>query len=88
MRETDEVKKFVDNIDGWLFEREGELLYDLAKNCTGKGVIVEIGSWKGKSTIWLGKGSKRGKKVLIYAIDPHTGSPETKRIFSKKNFYF
>jgi len=37
---------------------------------------VEIGSWQGKSTVYLGNGSKEGGKVKIYAIDPHTGSLE------------
>lgn len=66
-------------VDGFLTDREGELLYALAKNCTGKGVIVEIGSWKGKSTIWLGKGSKAGNNIKVYAIDPHSGTPAHKR---------
>lgn len=66
----------VGNIDGFLSIREGELLYNLAKNCTGEGAIVEIGSWKGKSTICLGLGSRAGKQLLIYAIDPHSGSSE------------
>jgi len=39
-------------------------------------VIVEVGSWKGKSTIWLASGSKEGHSVKVHAIDPHTGSPE------------
>lgn len=81
--ETDEIKKIVDKVDGFLSDKDGELLYNLAKNCTGKGVIVEIGSWKGKSTIWLGKGSKNGNDVKIYAIDPHTGSSEHKERFGK-----
>ena len=71
---TNEIKKVVDKVEGWLSDREGELLYNLATNCRGKGVIVEIGSWKGKSTIWLGKGSKAGNKVKIFAIDPHEGA--------------
>ena len=54
-----------------LSSKEGELLYTLAKNCTGKGCIVEIGSYKGKSTAYLGMGSKEGKKIKVYAIDPH-----------------
>lgn len=78
-----EIKKVVEEIGGWLMDREGELLYNLAKNCKGKGVIVEIGSWKGKSTIWLGKGSKAGGKVKIFAIDPHTGSSELKKTYGK-----
>ena len=40
----------------------------------GRGVIVEIGSWKGKSTIWLAKGSQAGQKVKVYAFDPHSAS--------------
>ena len=31
-------------------------------------------SWKGKSTIWLGKGSQNGKNIKIFAIDPHIGN--------------
>ncbi len=68
----EEVQKLAAPIKGWLKDKEGQLLYDLAKNCTGKGVIVEIGSWKGKSTTWLAHGSKEGNKVRVYAIDPHT----------------
>ncbi|HET7721599.1 MAG TPA: class I SAM-dependent methyltransferase, partial [Acidimicrobiales bacterium] len=67
----------VDAVDGWLSRREGEALYELARACrAGHGVIVEIGSWKGKSTIWLGNGSKAGQSVPIYAVDPHIGFPD------------
>jgi predicted O-methyltransferase YrrM len=66
-------------IDGWLSKKEGRLLYKLAKNCTGRGAIVEIGSWKGKSTIWLAHGVKsKNNNTKVYAIDPHTGSSEHK----------
>jgi predicted O-methyltransferase YrrM len=34
---------------------------------------VEIGSWQGRSTIWLGKGSETVNGYEIYAIDPHVG---------------
>lgn len=81
--EINEIKKLVDKVEGWLSDEEGELLYTLAKNCKGKGVIVEIGSWKGRSTIWLAKGSKAGNNVKIYAIDPHTGSPECKKLYGE-----
>ncbi|MCX8190279.1 MAG: class I SAM-dependent methyltransferase [Candidatus Diapherotrites archaeon] len=74
--DIEKVKKITRKIEGFLTEREGELLFSLAKDCKGQGVIVEIGSWKGKSTVWLAKGSKRGKKAKVYAIDPHTGSSE------------
>jgi len=65
------VKPLIAEVPGWLTDEEGEALYDLARACSGKGVIVEIGSWKGKSTICLGRGSLDGASVPIYAIDPH-----------------
>jgi len=65
------VKELIKGVPGWLSDEEGEALYELAKECTGRGVIVEIGSWKGKSTICLGRGSKAGAGVPIFAVDPH-----------------
>jgi len=66
-----EVLARAGSVEGWLTEREGLLLYRMAKRCTGKGVIVEIGSWKGRSTIFLALGSLAGARVPVYAIDPH-----------------
>jgi glycosyltransferase involved in cell wall biosynthesis/predicted O-methyltransferase YrrM len=65
------IKRSVGGIEGWLTDDEGKFLYYAARNCTGKGVIVEIGSWKGKSTVFIGKGSESAGKIKIYAIDPH-----------------
>lgn len=73
-------KAIISGIGGWLSIDEGILLYNFAKNNKG-GVIVEIGSWQGKSTCWLGFGTKAGDKQKIYAIDPHVGSIEHKPIF-------
>ena len=66
------VKPLIADIPGWLTDEEGEALYELARSCRGEGVIVEIGSWKGKSTVCLGLGSQQGSGVPVYAIDPHT----------------
>ena len=65
------VKELIKDVPGWLSDEEGEALYELARECSGRGVIVEIGSWKGKSTICLGRGSRAGNGVRIFAIDPH-----------------
>ncbi|HEX6663169.1 MAG TPA: class I SAM-dependent methyltransferase [Gaiellaceae bacterium] len=65
------VKPLIADVPGWLTDEEGEALYELARACTGAGVIVEIGSWKGKSTICLGLGSQAGSAVPVYAVDPH-----------------
>ncbi|MCL0091478.1 class I SAM-dependent methyltransferase, partial [Dehalococcoidales bacterium] len=50
------------------------LLYKLAKNLPLGQAIVEIGSWKGKSTVWLAKGAAAGQRNKVYSIDPHQGS--------------
>ena len=70
------VKNIIDKVDGLISQDEGEFLYNMAKDCKGeKGAIVEIGSYKGRSAICLGKGSKAGSQVKIYAIDPHKDLP-------------
>jgi len=87
-QEIGEIKKITSKIEGWLTDKEGELLYNLAKNCKGHGVIIEIGSWKGKSTVWLGKGSQAGKNIKVYAIDPHTGELHHKRRYGDNIWTF
>ena len=57
-------------------EAEGLSLYNTAKQVKAGNAIVEIGSWKGKSTVCLGSGSRDGNRVKVFAIDPHTGSSE------------
>jgi len=71
-----EIRKAANRAEGFLSDSEGMTLYRLAKKCNGTGAIVEIGSWKGRSTIWIAFGSKDGPKKKVVAIDPHTGSPE------------
>ena len=62
-------------IDGWLSDAQGRALFSAAAASTGSGAIVEIGSWKGRSTTWLAYGARtRGRKV--YAVDPHRHSRE------------
>ena len=73
---SNEIADFVRPVGGWLFDGEARLLFELARHAKPGGVIVEIGSWKGKSTICLAKGSEVGSKLKIYAIDPHIGSEE------------
>lgn len=80
-----EIHKLANSVDGWLSDREIDLLYSLAINAQD-GCIVEIGSYKGKSTICLAKGSLANKGVKIYAIDPHEGSIEQKFADEKSSY--
>jgi predicted O-methyltransferase YrrM len=82
------VQAEADKVDGWLHPKEGRLLYRLARRCRGRGSIVEIGSWKGKSTIWISYGSREGCNAKVHAIDPHTGSPEHSEMFGGKVWTF
>src|ERR1051325_188661 len=77
------IEEILTSVDGWLHPKEARLLYRLASECKGRGAIVEIGSWKGKSTICLARGSLAGGKAKINAIDPHTGSPEHSKQFGE-----
>jgi predicted O-methyltransferase YrrM len=71
---SDHVDEITAGVDGWLGPREGKLLYALAAAADPAGCIVEIGSWHGKSTIWLAAGARAGRGARVVAIDPHTGT--------------
>lgn len=63
-------------LPGMLTYGEVDCLYQLGQFNDRQGVIVEIGSWKGKSTIALALGAAKIHGEKIYAIDPHRIMPE------------
>ncbi len=73
------VIELISSIDGWLSPREAIFLYLVAQENEVAGEVVEIGSWKGKSTVALGLGLMAGGKAYIHAIDPHLGQIESGR---------
>jgi predicted O-methyltransferase YrrM len=75
MREIEDVGRTVSGVEGWLSNDQGRALHAAASASTGRGAIVEIGSWKGRSTIWLAAGARQAGQRVI-AIDPHAGSRE------------
>lgn len=70
----------LDGVEGWLAVAEARTLNELvvAHPKLGPLTVVEIGSWKGRSTIALSLGLvQRGPDSgTVHAIDPHTGSRE------------
>lgn len=68
------IQPVASQVGGWLGAAEGRLLFSLAQRADPQTRIVEIGSWKGKSTIWLAAGAKAGRGARVAAIDPHFGS--------------
>ncbi len=71
-----DIAEHIHRVVGFLTVREGMALFNLAAYGPGKGKIVEIGSFQGKSTIWLARGTMSTNRFPVVAIDPHTGSPE------------
>lgn len=72
--DIDDVERIASGIDGWLSEIEGRRLYELARHVDPATCIVEIGSWQGKSTVWLAAGARAGLGAGVVAIDPHEAS--------------
>lgn len=60
---------------GFLDKEEGESLYRIALKASSLGPCLEIGSYCGKSSIYLGKACQENNQVL-YSIDHHYGSEE------------
>ncbi len=64
------IDPWIYSIPGWLTKHEGVFLYTVASSVSRlAGDIVEIGSFEGKSTIFLSLGSNH-----VTAIDPHEGN--------------
>ncbi len=62
----------VADVDGWMTHGQAEALYRAAAACPPGGRIVEIGSFRGRSTVVLASAAAEG--VEIVAIDPHAGN--------------
>lgn len=78
MTSEDVVVSAAEKIDGWLFPDEIRLLYRSALDAIRRfpGLpIVEVGSYKGRSTVALAAAVKDSGDMLaqIHAIDPHEG---------------
>jgi predicted O-methyltransferase YrrM len=62
---------------GFLSEDEGRFLALAAAATPGDGVVLEIGSFKGKSTVGLASIARRYDQPAVVAVDPHTSPSET-----------
>jgi predicted O-methyltransferase YrrM len=68
----DEAWQAAKSVPGYLLENEARFLGFMAACSPAKGVIVEIGSFKGRSTVMLAKVAGHYGLGPIIAIDPHT----------------
>lgn len=56
-------------LDGWLANEEGDRLAALAAQVAPDHVIVELGSYRGKSACFLAYGSQQGNQRPVYCVD-------------------
>lgn len=68
-------QKKIDAIKGFLAPEEGRVLYEIAREVAEMGPCLEIGSYCGKSAVYLGAGA-REKGGVLFSIDHHRGSEE------------
>jgi predicted O-methyltransferase YrrM len=61
----------VRDVEGWMTDAQARRLWDAASRVAAPGRIVEIGSFRGRSTIVLSRAAPDGVEVV--AIDPHAG---------------
>ncbi len=67
----------VESVHGYLGEGAVRFLSLLAAYPTAKGEILEIGTFKGKSTIVLAKASRLAGSGIVHAVDPMIAPSET-----------
>ena len=59
-------------VEGWLSEDQAQRLWERAAGLPAGALMVEIGSYRGRSAIVLAAGAPEGTRVV--AIDPHAGN--------------
>jgi predicted O-methyltransferase YrrM len=72
MRTFDDALAQVRDVDGWMSPDQAERLYRAAAATRPGDQIVEIGSFRGRSTVVLA--SAAPAEVPVVAIDPHAGN--------------
>ena len=79
-RSLDELLAVTDTVEGWLSKDQAARLYVAATATSVSQQIVEIGSFRGRSTIVLAGAAPDG--VDVVAIDPHAGNDRGPREIS------
>jgi predicted O-methyltransferase YrrM len=75
MTEVLQLPIAIDSVKGFLHPDEGAALYHAALAVAPRGPCLEVGSYCGKSTVYLGSACQRAGTVL-FAVDHHRGSEE------------
>ncbi|MFC0550038.1 class I SAM-dependent methyltransferase [Planotetraspora thailandica] len=71
----DDLRRFAEGAKGFMPPEEGLSLFELAREYGSRGPICEIGTYCGKSAIYLGAGARQAGSV-VFTVDHHRGSEE------------
>lgn len=67
--------QIIEQIKGFLDPEEGMRLYEMARTASRLGPCLEIGSYCGKSAVYLGSGCQ-AENAILFSVDHHRGSEE------------
>jgi hypothetical protein len=84
-REWSRAWPLIEPIQGWLHSGQERWLFNTARACPDRSNIVEIGSYRGRSSCSLGFGCQRSGK-RVYAIDRFDGGPDLPQADSLEEF--
>ena len=72
---NDQLPLEISSIKGFLAEDEGQALHDRALKVAHLGPCLEVGSYCGKSTVYLAAAFKE-QGAILFSLDHHRGSEE------------
>jgi len=70
-----DLASLAERVKGFMPHDEGMALFDAATEAGGRGPIIEVGSYCGKSTVYLGAAAEQVGST-VFTIDHHRGSEE------------
>ena len=70
-----ELRQAAEAATGFMPAAEGLALYDAAARYAGRGPVLEVGSYCGKSTIYLAAAAREAGQLVV-TVDHHRGSEE------------
>jgi len=71
----DHLRRAARQAIGFMPEKEGLALYEAGLRAASLGPLLEIGSYCGKSAVYLGAAARAGGTIL-FSVDHHRGSEE------------
>lgn len=72
----DDIQSLVESVEGWMDRPDMKWLYQTATNILSNGIVVEVGSWKGRSASAIMKGLQTQNFFCIDKWSGNTGDYE------------